>query len=155
MEANPTRDLSQLKDIVVPEAAGLWPLAPGWYWLFGVVTVVLCLWAWKSYQRWKANAYRREAIVLMETSNPSPYQIFKILKRVALMSFGREQVARLAGEEWIRFLQNTSSGVDLNALKQLNGALYASDGKHANSNELALVAAKQWIKCHDAGKDVA
>lgn len=58
--------LDQLRDMHLPAAPGLWPLAPGW-WVVGVVTVLsLMAVAFCGYRYWRARGYRREALRLAD-----------------------------------------------------------------------------------------
>ena len=129
-------DIHQLRDVAVPEVPPLWPLAPG-------LNLLLCclLWgllcaAWWVYQRRKASAYRRAGIILLEQSQ-SLRELSAVLKRVAMVSYGREAVASLYGAEWVEFLHRGCAGVDLQALVE---------GEEINA-PLRCDAAK-WIRQH-------
>lgn len=99
-------NLSNLRDIVIPEPPPIWPPAPGvWLVLGGVAAIVLII-VWRFYATRRKNAYRRAGLVLLAQAR-SAYDISVILKRVALAVFPREQVASLHGESWINFLNRT------------------------------------------------
>ena len=53
--------LQNLNDIVLPEAVSWWPLANGWYYLFGVLLLLLAWFAYRMIRSWRRNGYRREA----------------------------------------------------------------------------------------------
>ena len=69
-----------------------------------------------------------------------------------IQAFGRERVAALRGRDWLRFLEETGSGVRLlDYESQILGAIYG-DGEEASSsvNEI-LLNAKKWVQTHAAG----
>lgn len=92
------------------------PLAPfvpqttAWAVLFAVLLVLCGCAAGLHYRRWRRNAYRREAIAAIRAVRHSPREAFrlaKVVKSVALTSYGREAVARLSGREWLAFIDRT------------------------------------------------
>mgnify|MGYP001589818686 CR=1 FL=1 len=131
-------DLDSLREIVVPDAPSWWPMAPGLVFLLVLVSwLVLCL-GFTFYQRYKANAYRRAGIALLENVQ-SMRELSVLLKRVALVSFDRESVASLYGEQWVKFLQQSCGGVQLNEL------VTPEDSELSNGLRRQ---AKRWIKEH-------
>ncbi|MGE9270280.1 MAG: DUF4381 domain-containing protein [Verrucomicrobiales bacterium] len=98
-----TGDLSELWDIVEPEGGLWWPLAPGWYVLATVVMVAAIYYAFRAFRRYQANAYRREALRLLQQAS-SDVQICRLLKRTALVCAGRQTVASLSGKAWCDWL---------------------------------------------------
>lgn len=104
--------LAQLKDIHEPASVGLWPPAPGW-WLLGLlalVAVAALLYLLRRRRIRRARyRYRAEALELLRGIDPSARdstaQINEILKRVAVVSFGRPACGNLTGQRWIDFLE--------------------------------------------------
>lgn len=106
--------LSRLHDIVVPEAVSWWPPGPAWAVVgYLLVAVVLGL-GIRAWRKWKANRYRRLALrelAEVERSHGADSAIEAVpalLKRTALVAYGRPTVASLSGETWYRFLQGSS-----------------------------------------------
>ena len=115
MEQDP---LAQLRDIHLPEAVSLWPLALGWWLLIilGVLVTGLLVWWWL--QRSQRKRYRQLAVAELEAS----YQNFQrsedtaayisasqeILRRAALHRYAeqRASIAPLSGSAWILFLDS-------------------------------------------------
>ena len=89
-------------------------------------------------RKYKANAYRRAGIALVENAKTAR-ELSVILKRVALVSFDRESVASLYGKEWIKFLNASCAGVDLVELE--------SSGR-SELNQGLRSQGKRWIKEH-------
>ena len=110
--------LQQLHDIHLPTGLNKWLLAPGWYVVLSIVLALLLgglFWFWRWYQSGKS---KREALRLLtqyEKSNAADPEtiaaINELLKRVALVYFPREQVAALYGQEWLKFLHNSSKNL--------------------------------------------
>lgn len=107
--------LANLQDIIVPEPPPFWPLAPGAWWVIGILFLLLILICIYWYRRWRANAYRRAGLELLKEAH-TVHDILVILKRVALAAFPREQVASLYGAEWNSFLSQTCLKTDFSAL---------------------------------------
>jgi hypothetical protein len=104
--------LSNMKDIVIPDVPALWPPATGVWILLALILVTLSLAGYTNWKSWTHNAYRRIAIVSLADVKTLP-DLSVLLKRVALVSFPRTEVASLYGEEWITFLNNTVAGPSL------------------------------------------
>lgn len=102
--------LQDLNPIVLPEAVGILPLAPGWQVLLTIAGLVVLWLAWKHWLGWRANQYRREALRELEHLE-RPRDLPDLLKRAALSAFQRSDIAALSGPEWHRFLDQ-SAGLD-------------------------------------------
>ena len=112
-----------LNDILIPDSVPLWPPGPAWF-VLAIALLAALLWlGWRKYRRYLHNAYRREAIAAVDRvvvrsrdSDRSPAdltnELSDILKRVAIVSFGRLEVADLSGARWIDFLNRTGGQFD-------------------------------------------
>jgi Domain of unknown function (DUF4381) len=108
--------LAQLKDIHEPAAVGWWPPAPGWWIAAGLLLALMIAAAVGIYlyrQKRQRLMYRTEGIRLLRAvSFEQPLAVSEIntlLKRIAVVSFGRRACAQLTGQRWIVFLQQTSA----------------------------------------------
>jgi hypothetical protein len=113
---NPQDPLAQLRDIHLPDPVGWWPPAPGW-WLLPILVIGAIVsgirWALR---RHRALAFRRQALLeleqafgLRETDGDDLAFLRAanaILKRAALQSYPRAELASLHGEAWARFLDS-------------------------------------------------
>jgi hypothetical protein len=154
-EADP---LAQLRDIHTPGIIEMWPPAPGWWMLaaLGALLVVAAL-TW-LYRYWRANRYRREAMSelarLLENWHKNEDDLAyldalqKLLKRAALTSFPREEVASLTGEAWVQFLDRTtgSHNFSIGEAEVLIDGTYRPDIS-VDIGTLHQVA-KSWIQKH-------
>lgn len=95
-----------LRDIHQPPAPPWWPPAPGWWLLLALVLALLALVAW-----WRRRRERRRRAVLAlfddaVAAAPTPPEqvaaISSLLRRAARRRDA--QADRLAGEEWLAFL---------------------------------------------------
>lgn len=95
--------LDRLHDVVVPPAVPFWPPAPGWYVVIAIGAICLAAALYHLWTRWRANAYRREALRELETADSSA-GISEILRRVALSIAPRDEVAAQTGNSWTQWL---------------------------------------------------
>ncbi|MBF0444580.1 MAG: DUF4381 domain-containing protein [Magnetococcales bacterium] len=111
---NPTQNQQlPLHDIHLPQAISWWPLAPGWWYLFGLIIVltglIYAVWRW-----YKKGALRREALDNLakiaerykKTGNHGELaqELSILLRRVVISSQNRSLAAGLTGERWLQFL---------------------------------------------------
>ena len=152
--------LSDLHDIVEPVAVSLWPFAPGLWLVIALATIwiatAIALWA-IHYHR---NAYRRAALIELrelaprigevESRQAGLVELCTLLKRVALVAYPRNQVAKLSGQAWTNFL-NTSMhsraftkrpGCLLGDVAYVPAELSDEDAKRL------LKLSEQWIRRH-------
>ena len=131
--------LSNLRDIVIPDAPPLWPPAPGVWVALGIVVLVLLFAGWRLYTGHKRNAYRRAGLLLLGGAKTA-HDVLVIMKRVALAAFPREQVASLYGGEWIAFLSETCPR------SQFADSVTAAED--AEADQALLELAGDWIRNH-------
>jgi hypothetical protein len=147
---NDPTSLENLHDIVASEPVSFWwPLAPGW-WVVLTVGVAICGWIiWRWWRHWRANAYRRAALLELARMNDVD-QLSNLLKRVAVAIYPRRNVASLSGRGWVDFINASAPSA---YFKNETGELLLSlgyDGKsltEAESSKL-VIAARKWIMGH-------
>ena len=111
--------LQNLHDIVTPAPVAWLPPAPGWYALGVSVLLLLAWFSVKTYSNWRRNRYRREALLALRQiekglADPAQHQqllprLPELVKRTAIVAYGRAQVACLNGADWLDFLDKTGS----------------------------------------------
>jgi hypothetical protein len=147
--------LANLRDIVLPPPVPFWPPAPGWWVIGAGLLAALTIAFWHALQAWRANAYRREA--LRELSRlPDPSGLLPLLKRAALVAYGREAVASLTGTDFLAFLDRTgvTTAFTGGPTALLAQRIYAPDSPiPADAAESALADARDWLRHHRAGGD--
>lgn len=146
MEDDPA-SLSKLNDIVIPPEVSMWPLAPGWWFLFLLVSALATWIAYRSYRAWQANAYRREALQELETAS-SPATVVAILRRCALVVAPRSEIAKLTGNAWPNWLARYSSAPPpAEIVPLLVSGPYLRDLPSDSVGELKRYATT-WIRTH-------
>lgn len=99
--------LDQLKDIHLPDAVSAWPPSIAW-WSAVLLTILTCsllIFAGVYYR--KRSRLTRLALAELAQLQQQGCEInalHLLLKRVALASFPRQQVAALHGQQWLEFL---------------------------------------------------
>jgi hypothetical protein len=167
---NPTNnppDLKGLRDIQTPEAVSWMPQTTAWYVLFALAGIVLLLAALRFWIKWKRDAYRREALKELQAIEAQCgdasgrlaclARVPQLLRRTALASSARPEVAGLTGDDWLSYLERTAPGCGLAApagrLMLVVAYAPASDlaGVTENDARALIAGAKAWIRRHRAG----
>lgn len=145
----------QWEPVIPPGEVSFWPPQPGWYVLLVLVGVVVLYIGIRAAKRYKTNKYRRLAVAELEQMRqapPDPAALNRILKAVAIRTFGRERVAALHGENWRSFLSATSPRSKLGAILQSSVEDEYGHQTIANNNQphwAAMIdASKDWIRTH-------
>ncbi|WP_160153815.1 DUF4381 domain-containing protein [Microbulbifer sp. ALW1] len=149
--------LEQLKDIHEPAAIGWWPLAPGWWILAGTLVALIFAAAFiflRLRQKRRKNLYRSEGVRLLQAvdlANPRAVEEINILmKRVAVVTFGREPCAALTGERWIAFLQSSvDQPIPQAAKRALLENLYSDQLPSSSDVEALRDYAIYWAHKHE------
>lgn len=103
-----------LRDLHLPEPVGWWPLAPGW-WLLAAMLLLGCAWLLVVYVRHRRfSAARRHALRRLERYAGEfvrhgdavllGKQLSELVRRTMLAYAPRAEVAGLAGEAWLEWL---------------------------------------------------
>ena len=118
MNPDPT-SLDRLHDILLPPPTPWWPPPVGWYWVLGLIAVLLLAAAVQGFTHWQRNRYRREALAELRriARHAAPgadraeavATMAGLLKRAALSVWHRAEVASLSGTPWLQFLDKTST----------------------------------------------
>jgi hypothetical protein len=140
-------ELANLRDLALPPPVAWWPPAPGWWVLgAGLLTCVLLL-ILRAVLRYLANAYRREAARALRDPAAAP-AIAAVLKRAALASYPRADVAGLTGTAWSAFLGRTGGFPDGAAAALHRASLDPSRPLDAAEAPVVLASARSWVRRH-------
>ena len=149
-----------LRDIHGLDAAPWWPLAHGWWYLAGLLCLLLLsigLRYWLFYHAgwlgWRGDARRqlRELKKSLTTEDPHAVagRLSELLRRIAMVRSGRQQAAGLTGDSWLLWLaRQDNSGFDWEQHGRiLLTAPYMPPAMAVERNELATLirAATRWI----------
>ena len=113
--------LAGLHDVVAPAPVSYAPQTVGWAVLAAVLFALLAWLGFRAWQRARANRYRKVALAEIDQvaaavrDDPSRARaaletVNEILKRTALTAWPRGEVASLAGDDWLQFLDGTTDG---------------------------------------------
>ena len=113
-----------LRDIHGLDAAPWWPLAPGWWYLAGLVCLLLLsigLRYWLFYHAgwlgWRGDARRQLRQLKKNLATEDPHtvagRLSELLRRIAMVRSGRQQAAGLTGDSWLLWLaEQDKTGFD-------------------------------------------
>ncbi|MGB5707385.1 MAG: DUF4381 domain-containing protein [Arenicellales bacterium] len=119
---NPTANpLDALRDIHLPADPSWWPPAPGW-WILGLLLIAGVLFLIRVITaRRRLTLPSRELVTQLERVNLSTdpekardalIRMSRLVRRFAVTRYGRPNVARLTGDEWLGFLDQVSQSKD-------------------------------------------
>lgn len=134
-----------LRDIHQPPAPSWWPPAPGWWCLATLLLVLLAILGWR---RWRRGHRARTLARLFDTTVAAATTpaaelaaLSDLLRRAART---RDPAAdKLAGEDWLRFIECDAAKVPLPA----GGAALLRDGAYRSTVDAAQVASlRPWAR---------
>lgn len=146
-------------EIVVPQPVPFTPQTAGWYLLGAVALAIFGVSVWRAWKRYKKNAYRRSALLELETlrcgqadRSVRVARLPILLKRCALATYERRLVAPLSGEAWLAFLNKTAPGVwNAAAASALTASIGGKFQLISKTDEAALYEATEaWVRKHRA-----
>ncbi len=105
--SNAMNPLEGLIDIIEPEQFGYFPLAPGWWVVIILVSILLTGLIVKLVKRRQLRKQQRSALAQLNQDELSNEHIVSILKWAALQYFPRKKVASLFGQQFQQFLQQS------------------------------------------------
>ena len=156
MSADPG-DLANLADLALPLPVSFWPPAAGIWIAAAAALVALVLFGWRALQRYRADAYLRAAAAELDALAAGPKgdrsgiaeAVSAILKRAAIVAYGRERVASLTGVAWAGFIAETAPpGVETATIAAgLAKALDTRQATEAAESEPLVREAKSWLRC--------
>ncbi len=146
--------LQKLKDIHVPNPVGFWPPALGWWILLVVLPLLVCGFYYfrKPYQAFLLKKQLIQQLSELElayrngeSAIHSMQKLANLMKRAALMSYPREQVASLYGADWVNFLQSSVPQYDASRMMLLiQQSMYQPEINEDISD--AFVFARHWLR---------
>jgi hypothetical protein len=152
--------LDNLHDIIVPEAVGFFPLAPGWIIVILSTFSLFFHFSWKAYKRYKRALYKKEALKELERytleSKDELVALLSLAKRVAISAYGRTQIAKLSGENWWDFMeQHSQVKVSKELRVELSDLLYDTSKQYDSTQHATIKGlVRLWIRTHKVSRDV-
>lgn len=145
-----------LKDIHLPSEVAVWPLAPGW-WLLAGLLVLGAVAVWLAVRRYRRGAVLREAkqmlVSLLNDNQLGPAEklasLSALIRRVAISTAVRTEVANLTGSDWLAYLDQGLKGAPFSQGpgQYLADSPYRAKPVELGAQELAAVFAccQIWI----------
>ncbi|GAD79893.1 DUF4381 domain-containing protein [Vibrio ezurae] len=149
--------LSGLGEPSLPAPISWIPNAPGWYLVLLIIAIWLIYRGFKAYRQYQANAYRRMALLELQSLDKDGLRLIpQLLRRTALNAYPRHQVSPLLGSEWEKWLDEQCKNSQFSS--QLSGLLATlSYAPNASINESAahnlIAQTAHWIKHHEVNHD--
>ncbi|WP_244656237.1 MULTISPECIES: DUF4381 domain-containing protein [unclassified Rhizobium] len=154
--------LRSLNDIVLPDPVSMMPQTWGWLVVAALLTAACTIAVFRWVRRYRADAYRREALAMLGTirhllEHPTTrregvLRLGVLLKRTALAAWPRSEVASLSNADWAEFLANHGD-TDTRTLEWL-----LTDFEYHDADAVAhlpshvrddvLATARAWIERH-------
>lgn len=149
-------DLANLRDLALPAPVSFWPPAIGIWIVAAASLAMLGIVLWLALRRYRALAYRREAIAelggIAAASGPgdpdAAARVSAVMKRVAMVDYGRERVASLTGKAWLDFLADAAPGSDTTAIRNALAASYGAEAPDPAAPHLLVAQATGWVRRH-------
>ena len=147
----------QLEDIHLPDDPTMWPPAYGWWIVLVLILFAGVLIPSRGYHYRKLHRQRKrildalsnlQADLQQQGDNKALANINRLLRRLALMHYPREQVASLTGKQWLAFLDKSGETRDFT---QGAGQLLADAPYRASLADSADIsglskAVKRWVE---------
>lgn len=156
--------LKSLRDVAVPEPVSWMPQTWGWALLGSLLVLAIIAFGICRLRRYRANAYRREALALLfdveeKMSDPARrhegvHELAELLKRVMLVAWPRKDVAAMSTASWVRFFHEDGEETPGRAAleKLLDDFEYRDDRTldtmPSNVGTDLTMAAREWIEGH-------
>ncbi len=148
--------LESLHDLLEPAPVSMIPESVGWK-IAAAIGLILGLWLlWRIIRQRRLTRYRREAISELEQIESLVghadgvsvvSRLSTLLKRTALSGYDRARVAALAGEDWLRFLDQTGGGSNFTERGQLLVEYGATTVPEEQLRALVQLV-RAWIRGH-------
>lgn len=152
----PAANLNDLLDQLVmptePAPVSMVPQTWGWAVIALILLIFLAYGLWRYLRYRRDNAYRRAALRLLDTCGDDPARIAEILRRTALVAYPRIQVASLAGDDWLKFLDRHARG---SRFQRAGRDLALAPYCHIPADPALTRQARAWIRHHHRDKVVS
>ncbi|MGI6853317.1 DUF4381 domain-containing protein [Mesorhizobium sp. 1B3] len=142
--------LGRLIEAPEPPPVSMTPQTWGWAVVALILLAACTVGAIHIWRRYEANAYRRHAVKELEAARGDPAAIAAILRRTALVAYPRREVAGLAGDDWLHFLDSQVSGRDF--LEGPGRQVAVAPYRDARNAPALYAVVRNWILRHQPEK---
>ncbi len=135
-----------LEALHLPPAPGFWPVAWGWWCLFGIIILAVILIVVVIQRRKRHLKSKRIAITMLTSlkEDISPAEAMRIVRQAVLSYYPRERVAHLSASDWLAFLDSqVSTPVFSDYEQEWLTSLYQKDS--ASNREELISQCLSWL----------
>jgi hypothetical protein len=144
-------------EVRLPDAVSLQPETPGWWILLALLLYAAGHRAWRSWNRYRRNRYRREALLQLQTLHTRYRQgdreclreLAPLLRATVLQAVGNRSLASARGDDWHRALQQLAPDVAPPPVVELDMLAYAPLADTADHSEALFDSLRLWIQRHE------
>jgi hypothetical protein len=152
----------QLRDIHLPDASLWWPPAPGWWIGLLLILLLALLLPWLR-RWWRQRPLRRLALGELarirkiykqgQSDKAVVDELARLLRRITISYYGREQQAASTGAEWQAELQRLApgGGFSREQLELLTHGRYRAD--FGADVDALLQSSERWMRALPRSKD--
>ena len=143
-------ELEGMRGIRLPEPVSYAPQTVGWWILFAILALLLAVAIWYAVRRYRRNAYRR--LALARLASVPLANLPTLVKRTALDAYPRTDVASLADDEWLAFLDASYGGRGFREGpgRVLPALAYDAPDVPPADAEALVSLVERWIRTHRA-----
>ncbi len=156
--------LDNLHDIMLPDAVCFFPPAPGWYIVALLLLALFFHFVIEGYKYYQRSQYIREALKELDfykenrnqKSKENAVDLLALAKRVGIIAYGRESIAKLSEDSWWNFMENHSKVKINTALREeITKLLYEERYTMENTlHDNIIQVVTSWIKTHKMDRHV-
>lgn len=146
--------LDLLEPVPEPPPVLMTPQTAGWIWLGAVLLAAIAVALRHFLKRWCANAYRRAALRELGACSGDVACLAALVRRTALATYPRSDVASLHGRDWLVFLDRSYDGdaFENGAGQVLARVPYEPGADISGDTRRSLRAlVETWIRRHGGG----
>ncbi|KIC44127.1 hypothetical protein RA28_14195 [Ruegeria sp. ANG-S4] len=138
--------LAMLEPAPVPAPVSMTPQTLGWAVLAVLLAICIVAGLLTVLRHRRSNAYRRAALTELAAPGISATKSAEVLRRAALVAYPRRKIAGLYGDDWLKFLRQTSekNRFPASTYQRLTEAPYKPTAPDPEVTALA----KHWVKTH-------
>ena len=144
-----------LRDIHLPEAITWWPPAIGW-WLLLFVILAALVGGWMLYKKLTRRTAIKTGLEMLLSIKQSEEndqlallkQLSSCIRRVAMSTDSRAEVASLTGEKWLSYLDQSVEGTPFSSGvgQYLSDAHYRQTAPEGLDSEALINLCESWLK---------
>ena len=144
-----------LRDIHLPEAITWWPPAIGWWFLLLLIVAAVVA-GWLLYKKLTRRTALKTGLGILSSIRHSEEndqlvilkQLSSCIRRVAMSTDSRAEVASLTGEKWLSYLDQSVEGTPFSSGvgQYLSDAHYRQTAPEGLDSEALINLCESWLK---------